>query len=258
MVRYTDLVNETLEAFIAASANLTISSPTNNDVGTPVSGEAGQNLQPTRTDWTIYEKVIQHERSPPSYFPFNVGLHACREYLKALGLSLYELFGLFSPLAPPTNALKQMNPEEQSRFSALLETAQERQLAAEYLSLSLEEFVMMTREAFQSPALLVQFQDHSDIFTTDEYAKRIGLRLTGEHWGYSTDTKGNANDKMVGKINGIRGIGHINAEFLPRSGVEFQELLEILKTEFLSERLVISVETDKGTFTGRLGDMKRF
>lgn len=43
---------------------------------------------------------------------------------------------------------------------------------------------------------------------------------------------------------------------LPRSGLQFQDMLELLKTEFLSQRLVISVETAKRTFSGKMKDMK--
>ncbi|MCJ1435922.1 putative Insecticidal toxin complex protein TccB2 [Xylographa pallens] len=109
---------------------------------------------------------------------------------------------------------------------------------------------------FKSHALLTRLHDHSNVFTQEEYVERIDLSSIGEYWGFVTDDQSSANDKMAGRVNGIKGINHIEAVLLPRSGLQFPELLELLKTELLSERVVISVETIKGTFSGRLKDMK--
>ncbi|KAL7952481.1 hypothetical protein V8C34DRAFT_323115 [Trichoderma compactum] len=257
LVRYADLVNETLEAFIAGAVKLE-NMPVPADPGASMSlnDEAYERVTPQSTDWRVYASVIQLQKSPPSCAPFNMGRYACREYFKALGLSLYELLELFSPLSLNFEALPQSKVKEQAQLTALIETGLERQLAAESLSLSHEEFVMITKEAFQSSALTSQLHDHQTVFTQEEYGKRIGLSSTGEYWGFVTDDQGSANDKMAGKVQGINGINNIEAVLLPRSGLRFPELLELLKTELLSQRLVISVETSKGTFSGKLKDMK--
>ncbi|KAL6818252.1 hypothetical protein GGI42DRAFT_359397 [Trichoderma sp. SZMC 28013] len=257
LVRYADLVNETLEAFIAGAAQLEKTPvPADPGASTSQNGEAYEQVTPQSTDWRVYANVIQLQKSPPSCAPFNMGRYACREYFKALGLSLYELLELFSPLSLNFEALPQSEAKEQAQLNALIEMGLERQLAAESLSLSPEEFVMITKEAFQSSALISQLHGNQNIFTQEEYAKRIGLISTGEYWGFVTDDEDSANDKMAGKITGIDGINNIEAVLLPRSGLQFSELLELLKTELLSQRLVISVETSKGTFSGKLKDMK--
>ncbi|KAF5629911.1 PA14 domain protein [Fusarium tjaetaba] len=257
LVRYTDLVNETLEAFIAGAAQLDKTTvPADQEASKPVNDRASEGLTSPSTDWRVYASVIQHQKSPPSCAPFNMGLYACREYFQAIGLSLYDLFELFSPLSLSTGDLSQADHKEQAQLIALIETGLERQLAAESLSLSHEEFVMITREAFQSSALISKLHNHRTVFTQEEYAERVGLSSVGEYWGFATDGQGSANDKMAGKVNGINGINNIKDVLLPRSGLQFPELLELLKTEFLSDRLVISVETAKGTFSGKLKDMK--
>ncbi|KAF5023711.1 hypothetical protein F66182_4215 [Fusarium sp. NRRL 66182] len=251
LVRYTDLVNETLEAFIAGAAHL-------DKMPVPADQEASvsEGVTPQSTDWRVYASVIQRQKSPPSCAPFNMGLYACREYLQAIGLSLYGLLELFSPLSLHSDVLSKADVKEQAQLVALMETGLERQLAAESLSLSHEEFVMITREAFQSSALTSTLYHPRNVFTREEYDEKIGLGSTGEYWGFATDGQSSADDKMAGKVNGINGINNIEAVLLPRSGLRFPELLELLKTEFLSERLVISVETAKGTFSGKLKDMK--
>ncbi|CAK7218945.1 hypothetical protein SEUCBS140593_003726 [Sporothrix eucalyptigena] len=257
LVRYTDLVNETLEAFIAGAAQLD-KIPASADQEAPVSAnnKAYEGVTPQSTDWRVYSSVIQLQKSPPSCAPFNMGLYACREYLQAIGLSRYDLLELFSPLSLSSGVLSRVDAKEQAQLMALLDMALEKQLAAESLSLSHQEFVMITGEAFHSPALLSQLHDHRSVFTREEYAKTMGLSSTGEYWGFVTDDQGSANDKMTGKVKDTDGIDKIEAVLLPRSGLQFPDLLALLKTEFLSQRLVISVETAKGTFSGKLKDMK--
>ncbi|KAI1109255.1 hypothetical protein F5Y14DRAFT_458457 [Nemania sp. NC0429] len=257
LVRYTDLVNETLEAFIAGAAQLAkILDPVDQEASVSVGDKAYEGITPQSTDWRVYASVIQRQNSPPRCAPFNMGLYSCREYFQAIGLSFYDLLELFSPLSLPSGVISRADVNEQAQIIALIETGLEKQLAAEFLSLSHQEFVMITGEAFQSSALISKLHDHRNIFTREEYAKKIGLSSIGEYWGFTTDGQGSANDKMAGRVNGISGINNVEAVLLPRSGLRFLELSELIKTEFLSERLVISVKTAKGTFSGKLEDMK--
>lgn len=259
LVKYADLVNEVLESYLDSSTSgspgdfVTYNEP---DVDVPV-----QNLNASsssKTNWKVYKDVIQRQVHPMKHFPFNLAHESSREYLTALGTSLYDLYRLFAPSTPPGDGFISQSPNRTQYQNSLLMSALKRRLAAEYLRLSHEDFVIITGEAFQSPAFVSELKAHRGVFSREEYDARIGLATTGEYWGYTSDDEGTADDKMVGKISSTHGLKYIKENLLPRSGLSFTELLAVLKTEFMAKRFVISLENARGAYSGKLEDMQLY
>ena len=264
IVAYADLVNEVLEAYLSSllpGSRGEIFG--HNEADASVSSEGLIASSWSKTNWTVYKDLISLQITNIKHFPINVGRQASREYLAALGTSLYELYRLFAAYIVPQDIFVSQGPEHQHYQECLLASAIDRRLAAELLNLSHEDFVIITGEAFQSPLFLSEMKDQQGVFSREEYNKRIGLATVGEYWGYKSEHKVSmsekaisADDKMVGKIEGVDGLMNVKEDLIPRSGLSFQEVLAVLKTEYIARRFVISVENKNGAYSGSLEDMR--
>lgn len=97
-----------------------------------------------------------------------------------------------------------------TRLDAPMATVEDRAMVAEYLDLTQAEYLALTGEAFDG--------QH---FTVNEW----------EYWGYPFA------DAILDPRDASRtGLFYID-EFLPRSGMELPDLLELLKTEFINPTL---------------------
>lgn len=79
----------------------------------------------------------------------------------------------------------------------------------------------------------------------------IGLQPVHKQWGYDTEELMLAN----GEEN-KEGICFIQKQFLPRSGLSFQELIDLLSTQFLGRRLVLTAASRAKTFTGQMAEFR--
>ena len=108
-----------------------------------------------------------------------------------------------------------------------------RAVDAEFLGLTQEEYIILTKEAFWE-------KDYFDItqnttFTVQQYQDKIGVKPTYEYYGYSTEAS--QLDTNEDPETGQTGLHFVKKEFLPRTGIQYTDLVELLKTRFINPLL---------------------
>ncbi|KAI0410904.1 hypothetical protein F5X98DRAFT_381291 [Xylaria grammica] len=236
LIPYIDLVNEMMESVLwhlsqGGEANV---APDAFDMDeNSSSGECV--AQPSNVDFRVYSEIIQPMVYPMHVFPYNQATTSTRAFFRALGSSLYQYLSTFCS----ANAISSSLTEARDVLT--------RALAAETLGLQHEDFVAICGEGIYS---LEYFRKDNSGISQSEYGSLIGLMPVSEYWGYKDDTAMLAAD---------RGLTLIKDQLLPRSGLEFADLLSILRSQFISGRLVIESASPKAggpEFSGSLMDMR--
>ncbi|UKZ80126.1 hypothetical protein TrVFT333_007891 [Trichoderma virens FT-333] len=139
-------------------------------------------------------------------------------------------------------------------YLAAAHATHERRLAAEALSLQPLDFEAITQEGIYTRDFVTFLQQqHSDL-ASKTYDQVVGLSLAGEYWGYEADNQkvaasspddgsksGTPTWKMINPASTMS-LRLIKAQLLPRSDLTPLELNMILKTRYLSNRLVVTLE----------------
>lgn len=269
LVPYLDIANEIMASFIALNLKngteveipftlAVINAPSENSYV----GEGDDRINPT-----TYRPQIESIVFPLTSFPYNFALDEMRLLLQHQDTSRYELLTVFQPHSGHKsleNVDRVLNDLEvnKSRSSLLADRATRTAIAAEYLGLNLEEFVAITHGAFQSHEYVRTLPSVSAAMTAEEYEKWIGRKFTkedkgsgikgnmgGAYWGYNTDAD------MLDYTTGT-GLSFIKTQFLPRSGISVTELLELLNTQFIGCRLVITSSDGSPRIKDSLEDMR--
>ncbi|KAK5992853.1 Toxin subunit YenA2-like protein [Cladobotryum mycophilum] len=194
--------------------------------------------QPRHINYPVYSDFVQKKVYPMDRFPYNHAIDSIRAYLTALGSSRYQFLSSLQSINLVTD-----NVEHSSQAQEVLD----RSLAAEALGLQHEDYVAICREGFYSLDFLRTLDPSMD---EKKYVELIGLMTAGQYWGYKDD---------AAMVNPTGGLTNITEQLLPRSGLNFQDLLDILKTSYINGRLVIiSAKPKEGgpEFTGELSDMR--
>lgn len=66
-------------------------------------------------------------------------------------------------------------------------------------------------------------------FTEDDYRQHIGVKQPYEYYGYSTEADMLSTDESLEK-----GLTFVKKQFLPRTGIQYVDLVELLKTRFIN------------------------
>jgi hypothetical protein len=116
---------------------------------------------------------------------------------------------------------------EHEGLRSLHATVLDRSADAEFLGITQEEHIILIREAFWP-------KDYFDltlqkIHTGDEYQKKIGVRPVHEYYGYRTEAKMLSTDE-----ESELGLTFVKKQFLPRTGIQYIDLVELLKTRFIN------------------------
>jgi hypothetical protein len=219
---YVDLVNEILETFVVESASAnppvaTLDKAAAHD--TPANATADQlSVNPEYTNADAYNKFLNAAVYPPT-LPFDRWLQTARIYLEFLGTSLYEVMNNFQIGGDPSDFTKG-NP------SGLA-------VACEYLEITEAEYTILIKADFSG--------------------NRPNTPLY-EFYGYSTNTASNGKaweqDLSAQQDPGPQSVpgpapSGINV-FLQRTGITYDDLVELLQTRFLngSQQIVLSAPTD--------------
>ncbi|KAA8644127.1 uncharacterized protein ATNIH1004_008325 [Aspergillus tanneri] len=233
LIPYIDLVNEVLESVLWNAKQGRRPKIQAFNMGEHSSSEA-YIAQPQNTNLKVYQEIVQPMIYPMHVFPYNQATHATRACLTALGISRIQLMRtLRAPRRISTC------PEQKPDAEKILA----RSVAAESLGLQREDYVAITRESCYSLEYLLS-QDQT--WNEDSYCHSIGLKDIHEYWGYTSQ------EEMCGES----GLTLIKRELLPRSGLDFQGLLSILKTRFMGKRLVILSKNGGVVFTDSLDNMR--
>ncbi|MBI5909226.1 MAG: hypothetical protein HY848_04665, partial [Betaproteobacteria bacterium] len=172
IIPYIDLANEVMEYYVANDGAL--ANFEGYDTGEATAEELRANPQNFSPD--AYEKL--KDAKYPFTLPYHQPLDAIRTYSDHLGVSRYE-------------AMKAMNPQAAASTSRALE--------AEALTISQEEYLILTGEDFGGIAETAQLY---------------------EYFGYTTEAE-------LENMSAVR-------EFLKRSGVAYTDLVELVKTLFIN------------------------
>jgi hypothetical protein len=230
---YIDLVNEIMENYVVFH----FPKPFNVE-----EDETSAELlaQPQHTEYEAY--CILHKAVYPFTLPYHQPIDAARIYLEHLGTSRYELIDTFrsprkekeEPDSDDENANEESSTTttdaEKTELDLLHQAYLDRASDAEYLGLTQEEYVILTKEAFVTKEYWGKQckKDH----TSDEYRTKIGVRPVHEYYGYKTEAEMLSRDEA--KKDGLT---FVKKQFLGRTGIPYLDLVELLKTGFLNPNM---------------------
>ncbi|MBF8277154.1 MAG: hypothetical protein HW390_2227 [Candidatus Brocadiaceae bacterium] len=202
---YIDLVNEVMENYVAFKRI----KPFN------VDDETSSELlsEPQHTEYQAY--CILKNAVYPFTLPYHQPIDAARIYLKYLDTSRYELIDTF----------RKNNSGDDAGLTALKDEALDRAVDAEFLGLTKEEYVILTKECFENKALMDKLKNK--IHTDAEYQQLIGVRPVCEYYGFDND----------GAMLGDEGLTLIKKELMCRTGIDYFNLVDLLKTGYINPRM---------------------
>ncbi|MCC9074418.1 hypothetical protein LNQ49_22755 [Flavobacterium sp. F-65] len=199
---YLDLANEVMESYVAFKHL----KPFN------VADETSSELlaEPQHTEYQAY--CILKNEVYPFTLPYHQPIDATRIYLDYLGTSRYEVIDTF----------RKNNSSNNAELTQLKDEAIDRAYDSEFLNITKEEYIILTKECFESKTLMNKLKNKT--FTDSEYQELIGVKLVGEYYGYD-------NDAAMLSDNGLT---LIKKEFLRRTGIDYFNLVDLLKTEYIN------------------------
>lgn len=203
LIPYVDLVNEVMENYVAFKRL----KPFN------VDDETSSELlaEPQHTEYKAY--CILKDEVYPFTLPYHQPIDAARIYLKYLDTSRDELLDTF----------RKNNAGDDADLTKMKDEALDRAADSEFLGLTKEEYVILTKECFETLELMRKLKDNQ-VLTQQEYWTMIGGRPVHEYYGYADEAT----------MLGDDGLTQIKKEFLRRTGIDYFELVELLLTETIN------------------------
>lgn len=123
-----------------------------------------------------------------------------------------------------------LTPEEQASLTKIYEDALQDAVAAEELNITQEEYIILTKQAFWRKTW---FDIHHDEeVSTATYRKRIGVKKDWEYWGLDYSSLADMQDSKNGT-----GLAFVKAQLLPRTGILYSDLVDILRTNFINPNM---------------------
>jgi len=224
---YIDLVNEVMESFVVHLGEYSKTNPRQAELDVfNVEDETTSELlaQPQHINYQAY--CILKNAVYPFTLPYHQPIDVIRIWLKYMGTSRYELLDTFRTATETCDNVV-LTPVQQHELQALHAMVLDRAVDAEFLGITQEEYIILTREAFWPKRYfdLTLQQDH----TETEYRQKIGVKPFQEYYGYSTETE------MLDKRETLKlGLTFVEKQFLPRTGIQYTDLVELLKTRFIN------------------------
>uniref|UniRef100_UPI00190EDAE2 neuraminidase-like domain-containing protein n=1 Tax=Calothrix rhizosoleniae TaxID=888997 RepID=UPI00190EDAE2 len=233
LIPYIDLVNEVMESFVV---NLEDYEDDNHKpkqakiaVHNVVDESSGELLaEPQHTNYKAY-KILKNTVYPVCKLPYHQPIDATRQYLNFLGTSRVELFETFRAdidYKPEENA-SDTEIERLTRMKELKIQSVDRAIAAEFLHLVEEEYVILTKEGFHTKEWYELKEETS--LTRSQYEQKIGLKDTWDYYGINSENQMLEELKWVkpAQDTGILG-------FLRRVNMRYIDLIELLKTRYIN------------------------
>jgi hypothetical protein len=219
---YIDLVNEVLESFIVHAAEYAADARMPKqatleafNVDDETTGELLS--EPQHLDDNAYR--ILKDQVYPFTLPYHQPIDAIRIFLDYLGSSRYELLDTFRSPAEPQGNLA-LTPALLDELQVQHRAALDRAVDAETLGLTEEEFVILTHEKFWAKRYFEILQKKS--LTDTEYAAIAHVRSVNEYFGLMPA------DDLAATLTQVK------RELLPRTGLLYVDLVELLKTRFIN------------------------
>ncbi|CAA9890525.1 conserved hypothetical protein [Candidatus Methylobacter favarea] len=203
LILYVDLVNEVMENYVAFKRL----KPFN------VDDETSSELlaEPQHTEYKAY--CILKSEVYPFTLPYHQPIDAARSYLKFLDTSRYELI----------NTFRKNNAGDDAELTKLKDEALDRAADAEFLEITKEEYVILTKECFESIDLMRKLKNNPAL-TQQEYWTIIDGKPVHEYYGYDDEAT----------MLSDNGLTLIKKEFLRRTGIDYYNLVNLLLTETIN------------------------
>ncbi|KAI0454544.1 hypothetical protein F5B21DRAFT_524574 [Xylaria acuta] len=244
-IKYIDLVNEVLESFITLTISRNIEAVKiktyDQERAEGCAGAKTASPIPQNVNMDVYINIAKTMVAPMHTFPYNHAVDTVRCLLAGKGLSRSELLDVMKPYIPTARgSLYGADAPVGSTYA--------RTIAADYLNLQHEDFLAITREAFESLDSVRARGGQMRNLTRSKYEEFVGVRTTAEYWGFKSDKE------MLNIASGT-GLSNISRQLLPRSAISFEDLIAILKTNFMGGRLIITPKDGLNKHSDRLKDM---
>ncbi len=235
-IPYMDLANEVMESFIAHQSDFIASSST--PKLSPIyehntlEDETNDELlaEPKHTNEVAYCKL--NNAVFPFTLPYHQPIDVQREYLRSfMDTTRYDL--LDRVRNPLPKYCSDWSKDRIERFKAVVAESLQRAVDAEFLSITQEEYIILTHEAFKSKEFY-EIARNTKI-RPNTYRKRIGVRPLAEYFGYDREELDNmlSLDEFVAPGT-AKGLTFVKEEFLPRTGMSYAELVDLLRTRFVN------------------------
>ncbi|GAB1312348.1 Toxin subunit [Madurella fahalii] len=257
VIPYIAIVNEIMESFIASqggtegTAALQVVNEEDDDGGGGSGKAAALGEQTTK----VFQDQIATQMHPLKFFPYNQGLDAAKVYLSALDISFFEMSSTFKSTACLLSQFVTALPDDQDSRDELLREADaiwHRADVANTLGFLPLDFSAVSRENIYT----AQFLDSiTGLASGDAVAGPLSQVLTvpGAHqsWGYADPSEMLSEDE-----DEQTGLCFIRSQLLPRSGLSFEELIDITNTTYFGRRLIITNVDKSKVFNGQLAEMR--
>ncbi len=117
--------------------------------------------------------------------------------------------------------------EDEKELQKLYQETLDRAVDAEFLGLTQEDYIILTKEAFWSKRYfdITLKKEHTEA----EYRQNIGVKPVYEYYNYQTEAEMLSTDETA-----QQGLTFVKNQFLPRTGIQYVDLVEILKTQFIN------------------------
>jgi hypothetical protein len=226
---YIDLVNEVMESFVVHLDKYQTDPNKPKQATLEVFNVEDETIsellaQPQHINYQAY--CILKDAVYPFTLPYHQPIDVIRIWLKYLSTSRYELLDTFRTATEAVSGVV-LTPAQQQELQALHAMVLSRSADAEFLGITQEEHIILTREAFWPKAyfdLTLQ-----KVHTDDEYQKKISVRPVHEYYGYSTEA-----DMLNIDETAKLGLTFVKKQFLPRTGIEYLNLVDLVKTRFIN------------------------
>ncbi|KAI0448399.1 hypothetical protein F5B21DRAFT_522016 [Xylaria acuta] len=265
LIPYISLVNEVLESYIDYQSRLASSgnpdqqeairawnTPEDVEPSAEDEGELHSDqpvYRPGNTIDSVYSAVISKQMYPFTHFPY---AKPCDEIAQILGafkvhMPELEVFRLRQHLLDTISKEKQKRPELRSQLKRGVDEVFARQSAAEALGVQQAEFSAVTGETFFPSWFTDLLHGLSENDKPSPFRSAPPWTAAGL-WGYPSA------DEMVKETSGTR-LSLIKAELMKRSGLEFQDVLELARSQCFSQDLVIVNKDGSREFLNSLEDL---
>jgi hypothetical protein len=225
---YIDLANEVMESFIVHTRMSDVSvTPQQYTIDAfNVSGMSSQDLLSSPANMNVGAYATLATAVYPFSLPYHQAIDAQRTFLGFLNIDRASLLDTFRSHAtlPSDSNLDLRELQRLQRISL------DRQVDAESLGMTLEEYVVLTKESFR-PKIYYNFVQMEGV-TDDWYTEKIGLKTVPICYGYD-----NVNALSSANESARTGLMFVKKQFLKRSGLSWPDLVEIVQTSFINPNL---------------------
>jgi hypothetical protein len=236
---YIDLANEVMESFIVNLDAFAMTQPPQAtievfNVSTDTTS-AELLSQPQNINYNAYRTLSTAVY--PFTLPYHLPISQARVFLSFLNVTRSNMVDLFRHKPPiitpfPNSGLTAQSMGDTLKY--LQKTALDRQVSAEYLGMVQEEYIIYTKEAFFTKKYFETTENIVPEMSIEDYQRRIGVRDVQSCWGYNDVASMLSTDDDPNSSTGFTGLTFVKKQFLPRSGVAWMDLVQIVQTNFIN------------------------